>query len=197
MLYIIDPGTGCADAIDIGENTYTMTLADDVTGRGKMELIVSTMNGNIHLFETSTPYHPLRSWTSREQGGNGFAARERYQGIFVSTDTRGYRDIHGKTFSLHFEIVDERFLRGCARVRDVQCSYNVTVWLGRRKLLFQKQYRKPGVYVETVLCPDRRMVASLKVRMENEQGEVFVDHISIGFNVTFYRTLKLLLLGPF
>ena len=32
-----------------------------------MELLLSTMNGNMHLFETDTPYHPLRSWTSREQ----------------------------------------------------------------------------------------------------------------------------------
>jgi hypothetical protein len=42
-------------------------MLDDLRRRGRMELLLSTMNGNMHLFETDTPYHPLRSWTSREQ----------------------------------------------------------------------------------------------------------------------------------
>ena len=42
-------------------------MLGDLRRRGRMELLLSTMNGNMHLFETDTPYHPLRSWTSREQ----------------------------------------------------------------------------------------------------------------------------------
>ena len=30
------------------------------------------------------------------------------KGIYVTLETRGYRDVHGKTFSLHFEIIDHR-----------------------------------------------------------------------------------------
>lgn len=37
-----------------------MVLADDVTGNGMMDLIVSTMNGNIVCLGTDVEYHPMK-----------------------------------------------------------------------------------------------------------------------------------------
>lgn len=62
FLYMIDGATGCADSVDVGETSYSMVLADDLDGNGRMDLIVSTMNGNVYCFETPTPFHPLRTW---------------------------------------------------------------------------------------------------------------------------------------
>ncbi len=64
-LYLIDGISGCADSVDIGEPSYSMVLADDLEGDGKLQLLVSTMNGNVYCFDTGARYHPLRAWTAQ------------------------------------------------------------------------------------------------------------------------------------
>ena len=56
---------GCADVVDIGETSYSMVLADDLNHDGRTDLLVTTMNGNVYVFETPAKYHPLGSWTSQ------------------------------------------------------------------------------------------------------------------------------------
>lgn len=41
-----------------------MVLADDLDNNGRMDLLVSTMNGNIYSLETAAVYHPMKAWTS-------------------------------------------------------------------------------------------------------------------------------------
>jgi hypothetical protein len=58
-------------AVDIGEASYAAVLVDDLCGDGMLELLVSTMNGNVYMLQTRAPYHPLKTWTaqvSRAQG---------------------------------------------------------------------------------------------------------------------------------
>ena len=55
---------GCADTMDFGEQSYSMVLADDLDSNGRMDLLVSTMNGNLYALETSAVYHPMKAWTS-------------------------------------------------------------------------------------------------------------------------------------
>jgi hypothetical protein len=43
----------------------SMVLADDLDGNGKLDLLVSTMNGNVYSFETPSEFHPLKAWTSQ------------------------------------------------------------------------------------------------------------------------------------
>lgn len=64
FLYIVDGETACVDARDIGEDSYSMVLVDDVTNNGKLDFVVTTMNGNVLLFETEALFHPLRTWTA-------------------------------------------------------------------------------------------------------------------------------------
>lgn len=40
----------------------SMVLADDLDGNGRLDLLVSTMNGNVYMFETPAVYHPLKTW---------------------------------------------------------------------------------------------------------------------------------------
>ncbi len=51
--------------VDIGETSYSMVLADDLNGDGRTDLLVTTMNGNVYVFETPAKHHPLGSWTSQ------------------------------------------------------------------------------------------------------------------------------------
>lgn len=55
---------GCADTMDFGEQSYSMVLADDLDGNGRLDLLVATMNGNLYALETSALYHPMKAWTS-------------------------------------------------------------------------------------------------------------------------------------
>lgn len=50
--------------MDIGEQSYSMVLADDLDNNGRMDLLVSTMNGNLYALETAAVYHPMKAWTS-------------------------------------------------------------------------------------------------------------------------------------
>lgn len=65
LLYLIDGVTGCPHTVDIGEASYTSVLIDDVDGTGQLDLVVSTMNGNIYMLGTEAPYHPLKTWTAQ------------------------------------------------------------------------------------------------------------------------------------
>jgi hypothetical protein len=37
-----------------------MVLAENVDGGDDLDLIVTTMSGNVYCFQTSTPHHPLK-----------------------------------------------------------------------------------------------------------------------------------------
>lgn len=41
---------------------YTLVLADNVDGGDHLDLIVTTMNGNVFCFLTPSPHHPLKVW---------------------------------------------------------------------------------------------------------------------------------------
>lgn len=43
FMYVIDGAAGCRDVIDIGETSYSMPLVDDLTGNGKMDIVLATM----------------------------------------------------------------------------------------------------------------------------------------------------------
>jgi hypothetical protein len=57
---------GIVPIIQISELTsfhidrYTMVLADNVDGGDDLDLIVTTMNGNVFCFSTQSPHHPLK-----------------------------------------------------------------------------------------------------------------------------------------
>jgi hypothetical protein len=65
FLYVIDGKSGCAHTVDIGEHSYAAVLVDDMCGDGNLELLVSTMNGNVYMLQTQAPYHPLKTWSAQ------------------------------------------------------------------------------------------------------------------------------------
>jgi hypothetical protein len=97
-----------------------MVLADDITGNGKLDLVVTTQHGNVYLLGTEAPYHPLNTWTSQNQGRNGFTAKVD-QGVYVDLHSREHLiDVFGSSFKIAFEIVD-------LRVGSKNERYNVKV----------------------------------------------------------------------
>ncbi|ORC87815.1 putative FG-GAP repeat protein, putative,intergrin alpha chain protein [Trypanosoma theileri] len=191
VLYIVSGTTGCVDGIDINEKSPAMVLADDMTGNGKLDLIVSTLSGSIMVFETPANYHPLKAWISRVKATNGYTASEGYVGVYIHPSSRAARDVRGDTFTLLVTIHDKR--PGTA----VKRRYGLTITIGPRVLVHQKVYSAPGTYAITMRTPPERMYASVYAIMLLPNGQRYEDSVALSFNMHFLESIKFTFLIPY
>lgn len=197
-LYLIDGPTSCADVVDIGETSYSMVLADNVDGGDDLDLIVTTMNGNVFCFSTPSPHHPLKAWKSHNQGRNNVAFRFNRQGIYVTPSSRTFRDEAGKNFWIEVEIVDKyRFPSGS------QAPYNVTVSLlvpgnyqGDRTIKQNHIFNQAGVHRIKLPTVRVRTAGTVVVEMVDKNGLHFSDEFSLTFHLYYFKLLKWLLVLP-
>ncbi|KAL8526763.1 hypothetical protein ACS0TY_015826 [Phlomoides rotata] len=197
-LYLIDGPTSCADVVDIGETAYSMVLADNVDGGDDLDLVVSTMNGNVFCFSTPSPHHPLKAWRSSNQGRNNAAHRHKRQGIYVTPSSRAFRDEEGKNFWVEVDIVDGyRFPSG------VQAPYNVTVSLlvpgnyqGERTIKQNIIFTHPGTHRIKLPTVGVRTSGTVVVEMVDKNGLYFSDDFSLTFHMYYYKLLKWIIVLP-
>ncbi|XP_062166288.1 protein DEFECTIVE IN EXINE FORMATION 1 [Alnus glutinosa] len=197
-LYLIDGPTSCADVVDIGETSYSMVLAENVDGGDDLDLIVTTMNGNVFCFSTPAPHHPLKAWKSPYQGRNNVANQYNREGIYVPHPSRAFRDEEGKSFWVEIEIVDRyRFPSGS------QAPYNVTATLlvpgnyqGERRIKQTQIFDRPGKYRMKLPTVGVRTTGTVLVEMVDKNGLYFSDDFSLTFHMYYYKLLKWLLVLP-
>eukprot|EP01018_Ginkgo_biloba_P034640 Gb_30710 [translate_table: standard] len=196
--YLIDGRTACADVIDVGETSYSMVLADNVDGGDDLDLIVTTMNGNVFCFSTPSPHHPLKSWTSQTHGRNNIASHYNREGIFVLPSSRTFRDEEGRSFWLQFKIVDQHRIPSGS-----QGPYNVTVTLlvpgnyqGPRRISQHQMYDRPDTYKMKLPTVPVRTTGTVIVEMVDKNGLYFSDEFSLTFHMHYYKLLKWLLVLP-
>ncbi|KAI3474175.1 hypothetical protein Pfo_028963 [Paulownia fortunei] len=209
-LYLIDGPTSCADVVDIGETSYSMVLADNVDGGDDLDLIVTTMNGNVFCFSSPSPHHPLKegyyftislftlAWRSPNQGRNNAAHRYNRQGIYVTPSSRAFRDEEGKNFWVEVEIVDRyRFPSGS------QAPYNVTISLlvpgnyqGERTIKQNQIFDRAGIHRIKLPTVGVRTAGTVLVEMVDKNGLYFSDDFSLTFHMYYYKLLKWLLVLP-
>ncbi|KAM3325646.1 protein DEFECTIVE IN EXINE FORMATION 1 [Capsicum chacoense] len=197
-LYLIDGPTSCADVVDIGETSYSMVLADNVDGGDDLDLIVTTMNGNVFCFSTPSPHHPLKSWRSPNQGRNNAAYRLDREGVYATPSSRVFRDEEGKSFWVEIEIFDKyRYPSG------FQAPYNVTVSLlvpgnyqGDRTIKQNKIFNQPGKHRLMLPVVGVRTAGTVLVEMVDKNGLYFSDDFSLTFHFHYYKLLKWLLVLP-
>ncbi|KAJ8550977.1 hypothetical protein K7X08_000347 [Anisodus acutangulus] len=197
-LYLIDGPTSCADVVDIGETSYSMVLADNVDGGDDLDLIVTTMNGNVFCFSTPSPHHPLKAWRSPNQGRNNAAYQLDREGVYVTPSSRAFRDEEGKSFWIEIEIFDKyRYPSGS------QAPYNVTVSLlvpgnyqGDRTIKQNKIFNQPGKHRLMLPTVAVRTAGTVLVEMVDRNGLYFSDDFSLTFHFHYYKLLKWLLVLP-
>jgi hypothetical protein len=208
FLYLVDGSTGCADIVDIGETSYSMVLYDDLDNDGFMDLLVSTMNGNVYSFKTRSIYDPLKTWPSQVHAANGFATKLNRQNVAFAAESRAPRDISGKTVALTFLISDKLIpnsdseelqglnapytitlkLKG-VRIEDMNAGQNPVVGLSHT-------FSTPGEYTLEIPCPRSRTTGTIEVWMTDKYGKTFSDSFSVSFHMSYYRIIKWLLALP-
>ncbi|GAA0154718.1 hypothetical protein LIER_12621 [Lithospermum erythrorhizon] len=197
-LYLIDGQTSCADVVDIGETSYSMVLADNVDGGDDLDLIVTTMNGNVFCFSTPAPHHPLKAWRAHNQGRNNFAIRPNREGIHVTQSSRSFRDEEGKHFWVEVDIMDRyRFPSGS------QAPYNVTISLlvpgnyqGERTIKQNHVFDRAGIHRLKLPTVGVRTVGTVLVEMVDKNGVYFSDEFSLTFHYYYHKLLKWLVVLP-
>lgn len=197
-LYLIDGPTSCADVVDIGETSYSMVLAENVDGGDDLDLIVTTMNGNVFCFSTPAPHHPLKAWKSSYQGRNNVAIRYNREGIYVPHPSRAFRDEEGKSFWVEIEIVDRYRVPSGS-----QAPYNVTATLlvpgnyqGERRIKQTQIFDRPGKHRMKLPTVGVRTTGTVLVEMVDKNGLYFSDDFSLTFHMYYYKLLKWLLILP-
>ncbi|KAG5471555.1 hypothetical protein LSCM4_03102 [Leishmania orientalis] len=189
-VYLVRGSSGCVETIDIDEKSSSMVLADDVLGNGQMNLVVTTINGGVYVFETSTPYTAMNAWPSKTKGVNGASASGNYVGIAISPNFRTFRDIRGDTFNIEFTIYDSRPVAA-------NRSYAVEITVGTRIRLYRNRFNQPGTHIVKLRAPLERMHSSLNVVLTLPNGQSFTDSISLSFNMHFMASIKYTLIVPF
>ncbi|KAJ4761384.1 hypothetical protein LUZ62_071759 [Rhynchospora pubera] len=197
-LYLVEGSTGCADVVDIGETSYTMALADNVDGGDDLDLIVTTMNGNVFCFSTPSPHHPLKEWRSTNHGKNNMAYRYNREGVYVAPGSRAFRDEEGKHFWVETHIVDSYRMPSGS-----QAPYNLTTTLlvpgnyqGERKIVHNQVYDSPGKKRVKLPTVPVRTTGMVVVEMVDKNGLYFSDEFSLTFHMHYYKLLKWLVLLP-
>lgn len=198
-IYFVSGTTGCTEIIDLGHASYTQILADDLIGNGKIALVVTTLSGALHVLETKATYTPLKAWPSRPVGLNGYTARENRVGIMVREDIRRAHDVQGESWTLIFDIVDDRSVqnKNGLGANMMMHTYYVIVTYGRRMIAFGGIFHEPGMHKITIPAPPERLHTMVHVFLRVPGGQIVEDSFAMSFNAHVLDTAKFILVLPF
>eukprot|EP01130_Rhizamoeba_saxonica_P006096 TRINITY_DN2420_c1_g1_i1.p1 TRINITY_DN2420_c1_g1~~TRINITY_DN2420_c1_g1_i1.p1 ORF type:complete len:710 (+),score=146.23 TRINITY_DN2420_c1_g1_i1:31-2160(+) len=185
-IYIIDGTSGCPEVIDIGEDSYSQVLVDDITGNDKFDILVSTHQGTIYCIGTEVPFDPFFAWSSTLNGRNSFTYG--VQGVKFTDSTLKNRDIVGSSMKLSFEIMD-------IRNSDTVKYYDIKIFEGK-KVIHDSKYNKPGVYTIDVQLPKRMTKTTYRIEMENEHKQAFFGEFSAVINQSLFKPMKWIMIIP-
>jgi len=200
-VYVIEAGSGCIQSISIGEEVTAMIQADDVHGTNNIDLVVSTISGNIITLDSpGVPYHPLNVWNTgkvrgrRNNFAQGFTAS---QGIFVHDVSRRYRDVFGVYVPVTFEIFDNRPGISEAENSDKR-RYKVEIRDGTsiKRALFRREYTETGVYTERLYISYGPGFYTLTIVLKTTHSIYYEDVFHIGYNVHYMDGFSTLLWLP-
>ncbi|CAJ1936648.1 unnamed protein product [Cylindrotheca closterium] len=193
---IMEAGSGCSQSVAIGEDVLAMVQADDVHGKGSLDLVITTASGNILTLESKSPFHPLNVWNNGDVRGrhngqaHGYSAS---QGIFVHDVSRQYRDVFGVWIPITFEIFDNR--PNIMNEPDKRI-YKVDLREGIAKSRFRKTYNATGVYTEKMYISSGPGYYTISVMLTTTHGITYEDTFHIGYNLSYMEGFGTLLWLP-
>lgn len=212
-LYVIDNDKMCTSSLNMGEPSNAMVLTEDLTSSGEMDLLVSTVRGNIYSIRTTSQYHPLKTRNALFPGlsESSYVTRWNWAGIYASAGSRIPRDVRGANIQVRFTVMDKRAssypkeVNG--KLESKKISYKISailVGVGAREMNagdhpiigLSQTVNASGTYTIELPTPRSRTTASIRLEWKDEHGSIYVDEFPMSFHVHFYRLLKWLVVGP-
>lgn len=212
-LYVIDGNRMCTSSLNLGEPSNAMVLADDLSSSGEMDLLVSTVRGNIYSIRTTSQFHPLKIRNALFPGVSeaSYITRWNWAGIYATAGSRIPRDIRGSHVQVRFTIMDKRpsiYPKEVdGKLEKKKISYKITAMLvgvGAREMNagdhpiigLSQTINSSGTYTIDLPAPRSRTTACIRLEWKDDNGSIYVDEFPMSFHVHFYRLLKWLVVGP-
>ena len=193
VVHIIDGKGRCRDIIEVDGEVYAAPVVGDVTGAGTVDIVVATMSGHIHAFQShgSTFEASLRSTTDHVARKNWFS---------VTITDREYRDVRGATVDVRYEIIDRRSLNHVKVKRSSLAPYQVDITImdaHGKSHLTRVSHPRPGKYSSRVSVPLTRTRGEIRVSVRDGMYVVVDDVVSVSFHEYYDIALKWLVALPF
>lgn len=184
-VYNIDGQTLCYDKIEIGEDSMSAIISDDLTQDGHLDLLVLSTRGKAYCISTKLKYDPSVVWTTNWYGAsNVHTCNNDYHGIYVEKFSRVYRDVRGSSFPVVFTISDKR-----KPDEKNPPLYKVEIFLDGKHVMVNN-FTRAGIYVWNLPSPLERKLSTIIVKMTNEKGQIYWDYYTLSFNKHFAKTVK-------
>lgn len=192
----------CVQSLDVGGYLYAPVLLDDVTNDGHLDLLTTTLQGDLSLYSTNVPIRNrdvTNSWP-RFRHPNGFA----YSQLDIQIDWHDKQRLrymhtqHSVNISVPFTITDSLCASASKCLNDnPHKKYVVSVYTSTNTLdpVFRAIYRYPGAYTASfhLPAPCRHV---LLVAVENEHDVYVEDSVLINLTSDFHVWIKYFLLAP-
>jgi len=197
-LYVISGASGCTHTLDLGERSYAQPISADLSGSGKLDLVISTMTGSLIALETETFAHPLRARSAVSSAAlnrPGALLEGGFSAHLGARDGHTPREVTGKTFDVTVYISDPASKRAVVEQQQPG-RYHVSLSLAGAEVS-RFNVTVPGAHVVHGLkALAARSRAPLRLRVTNAHAQVVEDSLILTFNSAFYRAIKWLVAIP-
>eukprot|EP01039_Chlorochromonas_danica_P010917 gene10917-12133_t len=211
----------CLQSIDLGAQSYTPVLVDDVTSDGYLDLITTTLEGDLAIYSTTVPAENDRIWNSMPRHRQASHYLFRSLDLLISYEEK-LRWQHPSFIndedeespvSLRFTIADSLHSAKSDHGENIpvgRSPYTVTISRSTNDVttpLFLGHYDRPGDYVAQ--WPLRELLAAasfghyghadlvLVVKVVDSHYTIGEDQLLVHLDLTSrYRWIKYFILAP-
>ena len=193
-LNVLDGLATCRDVVNVSEAIYAAPLVTSFANFGALDVVLSTMEGNIHAFTVKgSKFNALAVSSS-----DAYAASVDYFGIALQD--RAYRIIRGTRMQVTYEIVDRRTLDVAKSKRTTHAPYDVTITLtsldGFERTI-SAQHKHTGRFSIEIAVPATMTRGEIHASVVDATLNVAEDAYSVSFHENFEIALKWLVAAPF
>jgi hypothetical protein len=200
----------CTQIIDINSPMTSTPLLTDITGDGYFDLVVTTLQGEVLVYETdliASAASTIDSWPRHR--GQRYSVGE-FAIEIVSEERDQWRHSglslgHRDGIEIAFEIYDLRCPLGQDTMKITQknpCAdrvYSLSVYRGSSALtpiIHKKLLTTTGRHTIRLPGITGPEVTALMFKLSTEHGLIAEDHIVVNVNTMFYAWMKYFLLFP-
>lgn len=193
VVNVLDGGTKCSDAVDVGANIYATPIVSSLSGFDSLDLVVATMDGGIHAFEArNAGFNPLLTSTKDHM------CRHSYFGIVLQD--REYRVIRGDSLDVTYEVIDRRQFDRSKSKKASMAPYEVEITvtsLDGYKKTVSRRHNHVGRYSVRVSVPLTKTRGEIRVVVRDTSLVTSEDAYSVSFHEDYEVALKWLVVVPF